>query len=262
LCGINATQSCENIIFIRKKDFIMGLLGKIFHNESDNEPKIITIDLSKSEENLDKVLVDLSKTGRVDLFKHTARVALAMDYSGSMHGLFENGSVQKTIKRLLPIALRFDDNGELEPWLFSNGKKMLEPVTINNYENYVREVMMKSGMCMGGTEYAPVLRDIVKYYKQSEMNDIPVFVIFITDGENSDKDETDKIVKELSGYNMFVQFVGIGNERFSYLRSLDDMEGRDHDNTGFIPVSDMNRMNDEELYTEFLSQYKSWLDKK
>ena len=249
-------------INISERILIMGLLGKFFNKEADNAQKNVTINLSKSEENLDKALVSLSKESKVNLLNHTARVALAMDYSGSMDRLFDSGAVQDTITRLLPIALRFDDNGELESWLFSNGKKKLKSVTINNYENYVKNVMLKSGMSMGGTEYAPVLKDIVKYYNKTDLNNTPAFVIFITDGANSDRSETDKIIRELSEYNMFIQFVGIGNESFNYLRSLDDMSGRKCDNTGFISVKDMEEMNDEELYIELIQQYKDWLNNK
>lgn len=39
------------------------------------------------------------------------------------------------------------------------------------------------------------------------------------------------------------------------------MEGRKHDNTGFTAVKDMNKMTDEQLYTEILRQYKDWLNK-
>lgn len=70
------------------------------------------------------------------------------------------------------------------------------------------------------------------------------------------------LIKELSKYNMFVQFIGIGNEDFEYLKSLDDMKGRKYDNTGFTAVRDMNRMTDDELYTEILRQYKDWLNAK
>lgn len=230
--------------------------------KESTEKMVGTIDMSKSAKNLDKVLIDMSKTGKIDMSKHVARVALAMDYSGSMSGLFADGSVQNTITRLLPISLRFDDNGELESWLFSDSQKRVEDVTIQNYKNYVREVMMKSRMNMGGTNYAPVLKDIVKYYKDVEPSCIPAFIIFITDGDNWDKTETNEIIKELSNYNMFVQFIGIGNDNFSYLRSLDDMKGRKNDNTGFTAVCDMDGMSDEELYTEILRQYKDWLNNK
>jgi hypothetical protein len=122
--------------------------------------------------------------------------------------------------------------------------------------------MFESRMSMGGTNYAPVLRNIVQYYKDIEPSEIPAYIIFITDGENWDERETDKIIRELSKYNMFVQFVGIGNESFSYLRKLDNLSGRQSDNTGFTAVKDMNRMSDTELYNELLRQYVDWLNKK
>lgn len=249
----------------------MGFFDKLFGGNKtvDNVAEQISatsttnvIDMSKSAENLNTVLIDMSKGSKIDMTKHTARVALAMDYSGSMSNLFANGSVQDVITRLLPIALKFDDNGELESWLFSEGKERLKAVTIKNYQNYVKSVMMKAHMDMGGTNYAPVLKDMVKYYKNVEPSNIPAFIIFITDGENWDTEETNRVVKELSNYNMFVQFIGIGNENFKYLKSLDDMNGRKHDNTGFATVRDMNRMTDGELYTEILRQYKDWLNTK
>ena len=249
----------------------MGLFSKLFGgNKTEVKEKVQStpvnttasvIDMSKSAENLNKVLIDMSKGSKIDMTKHVARVALAMDYSGSMDRLYYNGSVQNVITRLLPIALKFDDNGELESWLFSNQEERLPAVNVNNYENYVQKVMMKARMSMGGTNYAPVLKDMVKYYKDIEPSSVPAFIIFITDGENFDKAETNKIIKELSNYNIFVQFIGIGNESFTYLKSLDNMEGRVHDNTGFTTVKDMNKMTDGELYTELLRQYKDWLNK-
>lgn len=227
-----------------------------------NSSAAAVIDMSKSKENLNTVLIDMSKGSKIDMTKHVARVALAMDYSGSMDRLFDNGSVQKTVSRLLPIALKFDDNGELESWLFSTDYKRLDAVTEKNYENYVKRVMQRSGMYMGGTYYEPVLSDMVKYYKDIEPSEIPAFIIFITDGENMDKSNTNRIIRELSEYNIFVQFIGIGNESFNYLKSLDNLEGRKHDNTGFTAVEDMNKLDDQQLYTEILRQYKDWLNNK
>ena len=102
------------------------------------------IDMSKSQESLNKVLINMSKNSKIDMSKHVARVAVAMDYSGSMSNLFANGSVQETITRLLPISLKFDDNGELECWLFSNGKERLKAVTKDNYKDYVQKGNEKS----------------------------------------------------------------------------------------------------------------------
>lgn len=225
--------------------------------------KNIVIDMSKHADNLDKVLIDMSKgSNKIDMSKHVARVGLAMDYSGSMRTLFDNGSVQRTINRLLPIALRFDDNGELESWIFSERSLQLSPVTVKNFEDYVKKVMRNSSMSMGGTNYSPVLRDMVYYYKDVEPSSIPAYIIFITDGENWDEQQTDDVVRELSKYNIFVQFVGIGDERFEYLKKLDDLPGREKDNTGFTAVRDMDKMSDTELYNELLRQYVDWLNKK
>lgn len=249
----------------------MGLFDKLFNKktvsaDTASAPKVaapVKIDMSKHAENLETVLIDMSKSRKIDMTKHIARVAMAMDYSGSMSDMFANGEVQDVVTRLLPIALKFDDNGELESWLFSNDYKKLKPITISNYETYVRNVMLKSNMYMGGTEYAPALQDIVRYYKDKHPSTTPSFVIFITDGDNFDEAQTNAVVRELSNYNMFVQFVGIGNgSSFHYLKELDNLSGRKHDNTGFIAVKDMNKMNDQELYTEMLRQYNDWLNKK
>ena len=247
----------------------MGLFDKLFGKNNttttatvaSTTAPVMKIDMSKHAENLNTVLIDMSKSGKTNMANHTARVALAMDYSGSMSNLFANGSVQDVVTRLLPIALKFDDNGELESWLFSNDKERLVPVTASNYETYVKNVMMRARMRMGGTEYAPVLNDIVKCYKKS--GSIPAFVMFITDGDNWDESATDAIIRELSNYNMFVQFVGIGTATdFAYLKKLDNLSGRKHDNTGFIAVDDMNKLDDQQLYTEMLRQYNEWLNNK
>ena len=249
----------------------MGFFSKLFNNKQVNPdqnlnsttPTTMTIDMSKHTEQLETVLIDMSKNGKTDMTNHSARVAIAMDYSGSMSNMFSNGEVQEIVTRLLPIALKFDDNEELESWLFSNDCERINPVTISNYQNYVKNFMLNAGMYMGGTEYAPVLKDIVKYYKDNNPSDIPAFVIFITDGDNSDENVTDSIVRKISEYNMFVQFVGIGSgSNFKYLRKLDNLSGRKSDNTGFITVQDMNKLNDEQLYTEMLRQYNDWLNKK
>lgn len=85
------------------------------------------------------------------------------------------------------------------------------------------------------------------------------FILFITDGENSDREETNKIIKKSSDMNVFIQFIGIGNEKFKYLKSLDEMHGRVRDNTGFTKMEDLDKADDKELYTNVLDQFAKWL---
>lgn len=255
----------------------MGLFDKLFgtksvgaantapiaQNPAPVSTPVMKIDMSKHTENLNTVLIDMSKgSNKIDMTKHVAKVAVVEDYTGSMSGMYRNGTVQEVTNRLLPIALKFDDNGEMESWIFSNNYKKLAPVTANNCEGYVENVIMRSGMYMGSTYYAPVLNDVVKFYKHNTSN-IPVLVIFITDGDNFDQHETDAIVRELSNYNMFVQFVGIGTQsNFEYLRKLDNLSGRKCDNTGFLLARDLVKMDDARLYTELLRPYNEWLNNK
>lgn len=216
--------------------------------------------LNKSVVNLEKCFVDLHKTSGVDLAKHSARVAVVLDFSGSMRKLYKSGAVQRTLNRLVPLGLKFDDNGQLDIWLFHDGFRRLKSVNIQNFENYVEEIILKSCEKYGRTSYSPVIRDILTKYTVEEADPHPVFVIFITDGSNDDKINTNNIIKESSNYNIFIQFIGLGlDDDFEYLRRLDDLKGRKVDNTGFIEVADFDKLNDNELYDSLLEQYIEWL---
>ena len=235
----------------------VNLIKRVPNNEAG-------ISLKKSAISLDKSLISLEKKSGFTFEGHRAKVAVAMDYSGSMTSLYASGAVQRILTRLMPLALRFDDNGELDVWIFSNDKDRLESMTIENFDTYVKKEIVAKGYRMGSTYYAPCIRDMLhKYFvEDKDTANYPTFVVFITDGENFDHAETDSVIRESSKQNMFIQFVGIGNERFSYLQKLDDLGGRPVDNTGFIKVADMERLDDEDLFQLLLDQYPDWLKAK
>ena len=222
------------------------------------------ISLKKSVISLDKSLISLEKKSGLSFADHRAKVAVVMDYSGSMSSLYRSGAVQEVLTRLMPLALRFDDNGELDVWLFHHHYYRVESMNLDNFENYVKEEITSKNYRMGTTSYAPVLEDVLRKYfvEDAATSNIPTFVVFITDGSNDDKRATNEIIKESSYKNIFIQFVGIGNERFEYLERLDDLTGRPVDNTGFIKVSDMARLSDEQLFDLLLDQYPDWLKNK
>ena len=242
------------------------------------------IQLKKNTVNLDKKLIELSKKSGINLQAHRAKVGIDIDFSGSMASLFKSGNVQRAISRLLPLALRFDDNGELDAWIFEDGYNRLESMNIDNFEKYVNNEILAKGYKFGSTRYAPVIRDNLNFYfskpeekRESKFlskifgskekdnkpsltkDDLPVFIIFITDGENFDKMATDDIIRESSKENIFIQFVGIGQENFKYLQKLDSLDGRECDNTAFIKVDDFDSLSDDELYSKMLEQYVEWI---
>ena len=219
------------------------------------------ISLQKSVISLDKSLISLEKKSGLSFNNHRAKVAVVMDYSGSMRNLYRDGSVQRLLNRLMPLALRFDDNGELDVWIFDDSYHRIESMDLNNFESFVNEEIIAKKYRMGMTSYSPVLKDVLRKYfvEDAATSNIPTFVVFITDGANDDKRETNATIKDSSHKNIFIQFVGIGGDRFEYLERLDDLTGRPVDNTGFIKVSDMSRLNDEQLFELLLSQYPDWL---
>ena len=223
--------------------------------ENDQKPKV---SLKKSQENLDNYIVRLEKEKSINLSKHRARVFVVIDRSGSMYTQYKKGDVQDILTRLLPLALRFDDNQELEVYLFNTSCVQVVGMNINNYKEYVKnEISRKGYKPCGGTNYAPAIELTMRDYNDG--SPYPAFGIFITDGDNYDKKETDMAVRQSSNYKMFIQFVGSGFENFPYLEKLDDLSGRSVDNTGFVKVADFEHLSDEQLYELLLKQYLEWL---
>ena len=230
--------------------------GNIPSVSQASTPTAVT--LKKAQDGLEHYIVRLKKENEVDLSQHHARVFVVIDRSGSMSALYCSGEVQKVLTRLLPLALKFDDNGELDVYVFNNTCTQLAPMTLKNYENYVQnEILNKGKGPIGGTSYAPVIKETVSAYNDD--SPYPAFGIFITDGENDDHDCTDKAIRESSKHKIFYQFVGIGYQGFSYLQKLDDLDGREVDNTAFIEVKNFSCLDDYQMFNKLLEQYPQWL---
>lgn len=189
-----------------------------------------------------------------------ARVGIVMDMSGSMRPQFKDGTVQSVFERVLPVASRFDDNGELDVWLFDDGQKRLDSISERDFYQYVdREILGKrENQLWGTTSYAPVMRDVFQKYVVEEPSNLPTYILFVTDGNNDDKTETAQVMREAAKYGIFWQFVGIGNERFEFLQKLDDLTGRVIDNANFFKLNDINKISDEELYSRLMGEYPDW----
>lgn len=200
----------------------------------------------------------------------SAQVVLALDFSGSMSSLYRDNTVQTVVETVLPFGLAFDDNGEVDVYIFETGyRKVAQPVTLKNLEGFVdREIVRKYSM--GGTNYAPVLEAIYKDFAKAKgffnfssniQMEYPVYIIFITDGNNSDRNKTEGIVRKMSEKGFFIQFIGIGNERFDFLEHLDDLAGRKIDNANFFKINNIRQMTDDQLYNGLMNEYPSWYKK-
>lgn len=233
-------------------------------SESVAENSKSVVNLTKNAE-LNKKISLRKEIVSAEVKKHNisvniARVVFVLDHSGSMRGMYKDGTVQDVLERIFPVAMHFDDNAEMEFYWFDSLYKELEPVNYDTIDGYVERVILSQKDHFGGTCYAPIMNEVFNRYAKREPMNIPTFVIFITDGNNSDKRASKDILIEASKYNIFWKFIGIGSETFEFLEKLDNLKGRFIDNANYISIDNINSISDNTLYSLILEEYNDWLN--
>ncbi len=210
--------------------------------------------------NLDKHVVNLKKETGIDLAGRKACVFILFDISSSTNTIVYNGTVQKILTILFPLAVRFDDNGEMEVIVFNDMTRRIESMTIANYQTYVKKQMLgKKYEPCGSTAYVPAIQEAIKMCKN---NTDPSFGLFLTDGAaNESQKELDEIFKKAAkSRKIFLATIGFKTsytrkEDFEYLRGLKNKFG----NTNFLEADDFDSLNSEDLFKKLLCGYPEWL---
>lgn len=223
-------------------------------NLAQTAPKLL--DLSK------KAAVSLEKRG---LGQHKAKVALCLDISGSMNDEYRSGIVQELVERVLALGCRLDDDGSIDVFLFGKNGYQPAPITVADFKGYTDRTIRLHPL-EPDTKYATAIELVRRHYTDYQYErsepltmDTPVYVMFVTDGQPSDKAQATRALKNSSYEPIFWQFMGIGDADLSYLEHLDDLSGRYVDNADFYRVSDLKRVSDEQLYEKMVNEYPSWL---
>ena len=220
------------------------------------------VSLEKKIERQAPQLVSLVKPLKVELDKRKlntvkARVALVMDMSGSMMTQYKNGTVQEIINKILPIAVQFDDDGELDFWYFGTETRKMPSVTLENYRKAIPDEWQRLMFDLGyGNNEVKVMRQVIDRYALTKM---PVYVIFITDGEVGNSSEIKKLMREASEKPIFWQFVGVSGKDYGVLKKLDTLKGRYVDNANFFALDDFRSVSTSELYSRLLNEFPLWL---
>lgn len=247
---------------------LSALLAHFGGEEEKPQPAPI-VSLSKGD-NVQKVvlekapqLIDLTKKAIVTLEKKklaevTARVILVLDASGSMYKQYAGGRVQRILDKVLPLALMFDEDGSLESWAFATRFKNLEDVSVDNIDGYIEHA---SGgwrhWDIGGVNNEPDVMEAI--YMKHKDADIPIYIIFISDGGVSKNRQIKDIIKTAAYAPIFWQFVGVGGKNYGVLEKLDEMAGRYVDNANFFALDDIDSISDEELYDRLMGEFPQWL---
>ena len=224
------------------------------------QPKKISLE-KKIQEGAPK-LISLVKPLKVELEKRNlqdviARVALVVDISGSMYSSYGNGTVQEIVNKILPLAVQFDDDGELDFWYYGDICERRPSVNMRNYEEAVPhnwEKLMEN--LRYGNNEPIVMNEVIGEYEDSNL---PAYVIFVTDGGIDKTAQIKRILVHASYLPIFWQFVGVSGSGYGILEDLDTMSGRYVDNANFFALDDFRSVPNEELYSRLLNEFPSWL---
>jgi hypothetical protein len=232
-----------------------------------------------------KAAVSLEKRGLAD---HTARVALCLDISASMSGLYRSGKIQALCERVLALGLRVDDNEQVDVFLFGANAHEVGELGLHNVGAFLSGVLRQYPL-EGGTMYGAVMRLVRRQYfgsdgprQQPVPAHQPVYVMFVTDGATFDRGVTEQQLRASAFEPIFWQFMAIGDSNravdargrpqkprgflgrllqsdFSFLENLDNLPGRFLDNANFFAVTDPTNISDDALFELMMAEYPTWL---
>jgi stress response protein SCP2 len=191
------------------------------------------------------------------LSQTVAKVALVLDNSGSMRGQYRSGRVQKIVDRAFPLAVQFDDDGELECWAYGDRPYRLPPVSFANLNN-VKSIheSHKKWPTGGNNQEADMVAEIIRHYQKSSL---PVYVMFVTDGGIDNSRQLNTFLVESARMPIFWQFMGSGGSNYGPLEQRDKLAGRVVDNANFFALDDIAAVSDGELYERLLGEFPAWL---
>jgi hypothetical protein len=218
--------------------------------------------------------VNLAKKGLTTI--PPLRVVADLDVSGSMNmrgtPFYNDGTVERAFEKLLGLAFKFDDNGEIDVFAFDNSAHELPTAKIADFGHYVtRNITKQWNRYGGGTSYARPLQANMDFLFGEQAaqqakpagflggmfakkpvtpapsaQELPALVLFFTDGDAPDGAEAGRILAaaEASNKPVYFHLIGIGTATtFPVLKKLAD----DYDNCGFINLHSID-MSDDDLY--------------
>lgn len=224
------------------------------------------ISLEKKIQAAAPALLSLAKKAQISLEKAnlshiSARVGLVLDVSGSMNRQYKSGRVQDVVNRLLPLAVHFDDDGEIDCWGFGKLTQQLPTINLFNFQDYIQTAN-------GGWNKWPLgprinceymaIDAVVDFYSKSNEH-TPIYILFISDGGVSDNRKIIDSITRAAHLPIFWQFVGIGGYSYGILEKLDSMTGRVVDNCNFFALDDLHDVSEEELYDRLMAEFPAWL---
>ncbi|MFZ1301893.1 MAG: VWA domain-containing protein [Candidatus Microsaccharimonas sp.] len=223
-----------------------------------------------------------------------AAVVASLDDSYSAQGLYASGEMQSATDMAFTAGFLFDDDGSVPVSFFSNDTKDLGEVTIGTVKGFVARQKPR----WNGTSYVAALRWVIEQagYSHIDLRNpltaaapassggflgfgkrpvasptegpltvkattaVPTFAIIFTDGDPQDKEETEKLLRQMSQLPIFVQWIGVGDFKFTFLTKLNDLEGGLIDNSGFYDIKKAGG-NQTKVLEGLLNEFPDYVNK-
>ncbi|BCW74730.1 VWA domain-containing protein [Arthrobacter sp. NicSoilB11] len=211
-----------------------------------------------------------------------AKVAVALDFSGSMSPAYKSGSMQRLVEKTLALATQFDDDGAIDFFVFDSSAAYLGEISIADFSGSVDR--LTKGRRMGTTNYADAFLSIREHFGfapptaprkglfglgkakfgptrpvTSMPAEMPVYVLFLTDGAPDSKNAALQALTEVSNAPIFWKFLSIGPQPIAFLEQLDTITQRFVDNANYEPIGDVDAINDALLFGKMLKEFPEWL---
>ncbi len=227
-------------------------------------------------------MLSLAKEANASLDKSglngtVAKVALVLDYSGSMRNEYANGSMQKLAEKVLALGTQLDDDGAIDFFVFDSHAAYLGEITLADYVGSVDRLTARRQM--GTTNYAEAFLQVRDHFgfaptvqkkglfghskaipnPNSGPANEPVYALFLTDGAPDSEAKAVAALTEVSTAPIFWKFLSIGSQQIPFLHRLDDLTSRFVDNANYQPIGNIDRISDKDLFEKLLEEYPDWL---
>lgn len=215
------------------------------------------IDLEKKADLVGAILLDKG-VARAPVM----RVGVAIDVSYSMENLFQEtggggffskgnkqpSAVQNAFNQLMGVAVKFDDNGELDVFQFDSNCDYVgtsKPES-GDYDQFIKNNNIRP---RGGTKYGPIIRESMKFFFEKSDDTTPVLMLILTDGEPSDAREVEKAMAATTDQPIYFHMVGINGSRSNFPTIAHLADALPNVGEVYLPRLDMS---DQEIYSQLI----------
>lgn len=206
--------------------------------------------LNGAVQNLRKVLPSLN------LAQCSARIVLAIEASQQTAKYFSDGSMQNLITKVLPLAMQFSNNAQLEYWLYGSRPKKMFPIGERNYASAIPNDWGSLMWSLG--ENKSETTAMTEILSSCQPFNMPSYILFITSGNAASNSQIEQMVTHSSQFPVFWQFLGMGNNRYGIFENITNLSGSTICNAKFAAISGFSQNSTPELYKFLLSDFAKW----